>query len=203
MKHLNEYIQEQLVEEGVISDWFKGFWEWLTGKSNKKEYDATSSDYNEKEKVKYINKFTSDNVIIKPVENTKILKKIISNSQNDDNQKVGFYKVKEDLKTHPEHGEINDKYTWLTSVFKTDELTESCTLIGITYTDENAKDVPVVFLFEDLTVYKYVINYGDIVSALKEINSDILIKDKRLISQLKSNEITIKSVENLKGYYSI
>ena len=203
MKHLNEYIQEQLVEEGVISDWFKGFWEWLTGKSNKNEYDATSSDYNEKEKVKYINKFTSDSVVIKPVENKKILKKIISNSQNDDNQKIGFYKVKEDLKTHPEHGEINDKYTWLTSVFKTDELTESCTLIGITYVDENVKDVPVVFLFEDLTVYKYVINYGDIVSALKEISSDILIKDKRLISQLKSNEITIKSVENLKGYYSI
>lgn len=203
MKHLNEYIQEQLVDEGLISDLFKGFWEWLTGKGNKKEYDPTSSTYDEKEKVKYINKYTSDDVVIKQIEDKKQLTRIMSTSENEDDSKRGFFRIKEDFKIHPEHKNVNDNYKWLTSVFKTKELTESCTLIGITICDEKMPDIPVVFIYEDLPIYKYVINYGDIVNALKEISEDIVIKDKRLISQLNKNEIKIKEIEDKKGYYTL
>lgn len=203
MKHLNEYIQEQLIDEGIISDLFKGFWEWLTGKGNKKEYDPTSIEYDEKEKVKYINKFTSDDVVIKPIEDKKQLSKILSNSENKDDSKRGFFRIKEHFKNHPEHNNVNDSYKWLTSVFKTKDLTESCTLIGITNCDENLKETPVVFIYEDLPIYKYVINYGDIVNALKEIDQNIVIKDPRLISQLKKNEIKIEAVEGNKGYYTL
>ena len=47
------------------------------------------------------------------------------------------------------------------------------------------------------------INYGDIVNALKEIDQNIVIKDPRLISQLKKNEIKIEAVEGNKGYYTL
>lgn len=201
MKELKEYTKEN-INESSIKDWLRNFWGWLTGKV-KKEFDPSSEYYDEKEKMKYINQYTSDAILIKEINDSKKLKAIISKSISEDNQKIGFYRIKEDFKKHPEHEQVNENYKWLTLIFKSDNLIESCALIGITYKDNNSPKTPVVFIFEDLDVYKNIINYGDIVKSLKEIDSNIIIKDSRLISQLNKNEIDIEPYKDIKGYYTI
>ena len=103
MKDLKDYINEQLqIDEGLI-DFLKGFWNWLSGKSNKAEYEVTSASYDENEKKKYINQYTSDSIRYKEVESIKIVDKIITRSRDNSNiQKDGFYNTIEYLKNHPE-----------------------------------------------------------------------------------------------------
>ena len=85
MKDLKDYINEQLqIDEGLI-DFLKGFWNWLSGKSNKAEYEVTSASYDENEKKKYINQYTSDSIRYKEVESIKIVDKIITRSRDNSN----------------------------------------------------------------------------------------------------------------------
>lgn len=202
MKSLKEYSREQLFVDESLIDIFKGFWSWLTGKNNKDEYDPLSYHYDEKEKVRYINKFTSDNVISKEVENTKILNKIISNSMNEDNPKCGFFELKEYFKTHPDTCTITDNIKWLSFIFKTDDLTDTCALIGYRNDDSDFSGKNVIFVSEFLPIYKYVINYGDVLNALDKIG-DIIIKDKFLISQFKKEDLDIKPAAGKKNAYEL
>ena len=103
MKDLKDYINEQLqIDEGLI-DFLKGFWNWLSGKSNKAEYEVTSASYDENEKKKYINQYTSDSIRYKEVESIKIVDKIITRSRDNSNiQKDGVYNTIEYLKNNPE-----------------------------------------------------------------------------------------------------
>ena len=207
MKHLDEYIQEQLAineEEGKFKEWFKGFWNWLLGGNRKPDkYDPTSDYYDPKEKVRYINKFSSDNVTAKIVENKNVLSTIITQSLNKEDAKDGFFKIKEWFKKFPAQKDVNDRTKWISFIFKSEQLTDCCALIGITKDDEECKEKNVVFITEFLSIYKYVINFGDVVKALKDFDPDIIIKDPYLISQLKKEELPIIEVSGKKGYYTL
>lgn len=208
MKHLEEYIKEQLVDEGKIGDkigsWFKGFWEWLIGSKETKEiYDPSSNNYDPSEKLKYINKYSSDAVRFEEVENKKILDTIIERSFNEEDLKSGFYKLKEYFKKHPDKKNVNNSTNWISGVFKSDDLTESCALIGITSEDVNFKGKNVVFISEFIPLYKNVINLGDVVNSLKKFDNEIIIKDKNLISQLTKEEISIIPLEGQKDYFKL
>ena len=98
MKDLKDYINEQLqIDEGLIN-FLRGFWNWLSGKSNKAEYEVTSASYDENEKKKYINQYTSDSIRYKEIESIKIVDKIITRSRDNSNiQKDGFYNTIEYL----------------------------------------------------------------------------------------------------------
>ena len=119
MKNLKDYINEQLqVDEGLL-EFLRGFWNWLSGKSNRAEYEVTSASYDENEKKKYINQYTSDSIQYRHVDSIKIIDKIITKSRDNANiQKDGFYNTIEYLKTHPE----SRKENWGSFIFKTEPL---------------------------------------------------------------------------------
>lgn len=196
MKSLTEYINEQLVDEGLM-DIFKKFWNWLGGKNNKSEYDVSSASYDEDEKRRFIKSHTSDSISYKNIESIKIVKKIIDDSRPDgDMMKDGFYKTKEYLKTYPEA----EKYAWGAFVFKSEELSEVCGLIA--YTDDESY-VPTVMFSEFLPIYGNVLNTGDIVKFLHKINPDIMIQDKNLIKLFNKDEIKLYPVKDKKNVYTV
>lgn len=198
MKDLKDYINEHMIDEGLL-DFLKGFWNWLAGKSNKSEYDVNSSLYDENEKKKYINQYTSDSIKYKTIDSIKIVDKIISNSRENGNiQKEGFYNTIEYLKTHPE----SRKYIWGAFIFKAEELTEACGLICYNY-DESKDNSPVVIFSEFLSIYNSILNTGDIAKALRKIDEDIIIKDKTLIKLFRRDEIKLHPVDGEKDLYTL
>lgn len=195
MKDLKDYINEN-IDEGLL-DFLRGFWNWLSGKTNRSEYEVTSASYDENEKKKYINQYTSDSIRYRHVDNIKILDKIISNSRDNANiQKEGFYSTIEYLKSHPEAR----KYEWGSFIFKTDDLTEACGLVC--YTKEEEGKTTIVFS-EFLSIYNSILNMGDVAKSLRNLDDEVQVKDKNLIKLFNRDEIKLYKVDGEKNLYTL
>jgi len=197
MKDLKDYINEQLqIDEGLL-EFLRGFWNWLSGKTNRAEYEVTSASYDENEKKKYINQYTSDSIQYKDVESIKLIDRIIARSRDNANiQKEGFYNTIEYLKNHPE----SRKENWGSFIFKTDDLTETCGLVC--YTNSGDDKITVIFS-EFLSIYNSILNLGDVAKALRKIADEVEIKDKNLIKLFNREEIKLYPVSGEKGLYTL
>lgn len=200
MKSLTEYSKEN-INEG-LGDFLKKAWRWLIGKREEK-YNPTSIRYNEKAKTRYINQYSSKEIEIKDITESKVLIEIVKKSLNKEDEKVGFFKLEKLFRSNPKYKFISDTNKYIALVFKTEKLSESCGLIGYSTDIEGFDGKPVVYISEFLAIYKYLIDYNAVTEKLKEIDEHMIIKDSYLYSQLVKNDIDVEPVEGKKDVYRL
>ena len=203
MKSLSEYSKEKIIlEEGGIKNFLKKAWDWLIGK-RAEEYNPSSRKYNEKSKIKYINQYSSKEIKIKEVPDSKVLLEIVKKSLSKNDEKVGFFKLNSFFKSHPNYKNISDDNHFISLYFQSENLSESCGLIGYSSKYKGFEGENTVYIAEFLSIYKYLIDYEEVAKELKSIDENMNILNPYLISQLTKNEIGLNKVEGKKDVYTI
>lgn len=205
---IRDYYYMDSLNEG-LSELLKGFWEWLTGKYNKGEYDPENDVYNHEKKVKYINKQKSDTIKSNEIKDAKVLKKIIERTIDPNDTEAGFINSHNMIEKNKDLGKINDTNKWLSFIFNSKEFRDCAGLVAFTTKDKDFKDSVVIYFSEFLEDYANILNNEYILDELRKLNKyasneTVILKDKRLIKRFTTDDnIELKSVEGKKNIYQL
>lgn len=205
---IRDYYYMDALNEG-LSEWIKGFWEWLTGKYNKGEYDPENDAYDHAKKVKYINKQKSDTIKSNEIKDDKVLKKIIDRTIDDNDPEAGFRNTHNMIEKNKALGKINSTNKWISFIFNSKEFRDCAGLVAFTLKDKDFPDTVVIYFSEFLEDYENVLNNEYIFEELRKLNKytntdQVILKDKKLIKRFNSDErIEINEIEGKKNIYKL
>ena len=207
MRDFKDYMYEQYVNEG-LGELLSKFWDWLTRSKNYKKYDQYDDEYDETAKKKYISSKLDSSIRVVEFKNEKELSKVIDNTIDPDDPRVGFTKtyayinkhLNKQSKSHMRKWKlIDEKYRWIGFVFNTKRLKEVFGIVAHSYDKET--DTTEIYFSEFLRVYSDEIDYEKICDELRLLADKVYVSDENLVKLLKKNDIDLEEDKDKKGFY--
>lgn len=205
---IRDYYYMNVLNEG-LSELLKGFWDWLTGKYNKKEYDPNNDAFDYDTKVKYINKHKVDSFTTEEINDSRILKKVIERTVNTNDTYKGFENSNNLINKNKELGKITSSNKWMSFIFHGKNLVDNACLIAFRLNDSEFPNSIVIYFSEILSEYNKILNNEFIIEELQKLKdkykiSTIILKDKRLINRFKEDkDLELTEYNGKKNIYQL